>query len=299
MKAFTEKEIEIMIKMFHENYSYKDIGNELDRAGHVISRKLKKLGLVRTITTKQCPECDKQFTPGVNNAHKQTYCSERCKHKAGRRNRYVEPEPIIKECINCTETFRAKHSNNTLCSDECREENYKKRYNRNRTIKFYKYKCIECGKRGYSKRKKGYCSDKCSDRAYSKKKSIKQRRLKKCAYCNKWHYKNRVFCSGECSNRNMKRNRALIKEKRMQRARQNGQFDADIDIYKLIERDGEQCYLCGDAVSFDCHFNDPKYPTIEHVLAISNGGTHSWDNVKVACRDCNNKKGIKLLEEVS
>ncbi|KTW22503.1 hypothetical protein NS341_07555 [Staphylococcus xylosus] len=71
-----------------------------------------------------------------------------------------------------------------------------------------------------------------------------------------------------------------------------------MDIYKLIERDGKQCYLCGDAVSFDCHYNSPKYPTIEHVLAIANGGTHSWENVKVACRDCNTRKGTKTLKEV-
>ncbi|MFV5908625.1 HNH endonuclease [Staphylococcus arlettae] len=48
---------------------------------------------------------------------------------------------------------------------------------------------------------------------------------------------------------------------------------------------------------FDLHYLDPKYPTIEHVLAIKNGGTHSWDNVKVACRDCNIRKSTTMVEE--
>ncbi|RQM94427.1 hypothetical protein COR53_07845 [Staphylococcus pettenkoferi] len=80
-------------------------------------------------------------------------------------------------------------------------------------------------------------------------------------------------------------------------ARKNGQFDADIDIYKLIERDGGRCYLCGDDVLFSYNFNHPKYPTIEHVVPISKGGTHSWDNVMVACRDCNTRKKTKSLED--
>ena len=297
MRQFTTEEIEKLTEMYYKGYSFGKIGRELGRNRQVIGRKVRLLGLTRKPIVKECEICSEEFE--ITTTFNKRFCSENCKHTARRKRNPKPPKPLREaECVNCSKQFETNIANKTLCSDECRKEHYRKQYNRKRTIKLYRYKCIECGKHGHSKRKKDYCSDKCSDMAYSKKKSIKQRRLKKCAYCNKWHYKSRVYCSDECSKRNMKRNHVIAKTKRMTKARQNGQFDADIDIYKLIERDGKQCYLCGDAVSFDCHYNDPKYPTIEHVLAIANGGTHSWDNVKVACRDCNNHKGTKTLKEV-
>lgn len=293
MGRFTNEEIEQLTDLYYKDYTFKEIGRVLGRSRQVIGQKVELLGLTRETVLIECEFCSAKFEKRFNTTVPKRFCSENCKHGA-RRKRNPKP-PRINTCVNCDNSFEANSSTNILCSDECRTEYYRKQYNRKRTIKLYRYNCLYCDNQGYSRYKKNYCSYICSDRAYSKKKSIKQRRLKKCAYCNKWHYKNRVYCSDECSRKNMKRNHVIAKTKRMNRARQNGQFDADIDIYKLIERDGEQCYLCGDAVSFECHYNDPKYPTIEHVLAIKNGGTHSWDNTKVACRDCNTKKGIKLI----
>ena len=295
MGRFTNEEIEKLTDLYYKNYSFGEIGRELGRSGQVIGKKVKLLGLNRETTTMNCEYCNKEFEKLFNCGVVKRFCSENCKHKA-RRKRNPKP-PKIANCKYCNSSYIKRYTS-LYCSDECRKEHYRKQYNRKRTIKLYRYKCIECGKHGYSKRKKDYCSDKCSDMAYSKKRQMKSRRFKKCLYCHHWHYKSRVYCSDECSKRNMKRNQVIAKTKRMTKARQNGQFDADIDIYKLIERDGEQCYLCGDTVHFNVHYNDPKYPTIEHVLAIANGGTHSWENVKVACRDCNNHKGTKTLKEV-
>lgn len=153
-------------------------------------------------------------------------------------------------------------------------------------------------KYGYDVQK--YCSNTCRSRAYS---GVSKEHLKLCSVCSKTFINERdtMFCSIECKKEyignELSKPLPISKNAlRLSRARQNGQFDADIDIYKLIERDGEQCYLCGDVVLFNVHFNDPKYPTIEHVIPIAKGGTHSWDNVKVACRDCNTRKSTKNVE---
>lgn len=37
--------------------------------------------------------------------------------------------------------------------------------------------------------------------------------------------------------------------------------------------------------------------TIEHVIPISRGGTHTKDNIVPACRSCNSSKGNKLVSE--
>jgi 5-methylcytosine-specific restriction endonuclease McrA len=33
-----------------------------------------------------------------------------------------------------------------------------------------------------------------------------------------------------------------------------------------------------------------NYPTIDHITPISKGGTHTWDNVGLACKRCNTLK---------
>jgi hypothetical protein len=56
----------------------------------------------------------------------------------------------------------------------------------------------------------------------------------------------------------------------------------------VIARDGLECSYCGLA--------DPD-PHIDHVLALSRGGTNHIDNLVVSCWRCNLSKGAKTLEE--
>ena len=73
--------------------------------------------------------------------------------------------------------------------------------------------------------------------------------------------------------------------------------DPDITIQKLYRRDNGICYLCGGL----CDWNDKEirentivcgnqYPSIDHVMPLSKGGLHSWDNVRLAHRICNSLK---------
>ena len=77
--------------------------------------------------------------------------------------------------------------------------------------------------------------------------------------------------------------------------------DNDITLEKLYERDNGVCYLCGRL----CNWNDYKvingafivgktYPTIEHVIPISRGGSDTWNNTRLACLYCNSKKSDKV-----
>lgn len=84
------------------------------------------------------------------------------------------------------------------------------------------------------------------------------------------------------------------------RMRERVEFDKTITLEKLYERDHGVCYMCNKT----CDWQDfqringnfivgGSYPTVEHVKALCHGGTHTWDNVKLACFACNTKKGRK------
>ena len=73
--------------------------------------------------------------------------------------------------------------------------------------------------------------------------------------------------------------------------------DKGINIYKLIKKDGKRCYLCGKLTDFnDKEWGNygPTYPTIDHIIPISKGGTNTWENVKVCCAKCNLSKGDRM-----
>jgi 5-methylcytosine-specific restriction endonuclease McrA len=42
-----------------------------------------------------------------------------------------------------------------------------------------------------------------------------------------------------------------------------------------------------------------SYPSIDHVRPISKGGSHTWDNVMLAHKGCNSKKGNRETFEIS
>jgi 5-methylcytosine-specific restriction endonuclease McrA len=68
----------------------------------------------------------------------------------------------------------------------------------------------------------------------------------------------------------------------------------------LRRRDGDNCCHCGIEMSFEPlksgQYN-PIRATLEHLVALSKGGSHTWDNVALACWQCNVRKNAKSLDE--
>lgn len=67
---------------------------------------------------------------------------------------------------------------------------------------------------------------------------------------------------------------------RHRRARKLGTQVEDIDETFIYEHDRYACVYCGS----------PFNLTLDHVMALANGGAHSYDNLVVACRSCNSSK---------
>lgn len=75
------------------------------------------------------------------------------------------------------------------------------------------------------------------------------------------------------------------------------EFDNTITLKSLIERDKGICQICGqpvDATDIQRGHVMRKYPSLDHIVPLSKGGTHTWDNVQLAHMGCNSGKCDKL-----
>ena len=67
-------------------------------------------------------------------------------------------------------------------------------------------------------------------------------------------------------------------------------FDDSITLTALFHKENGVCAICGKPVDVtdinDGHIGR-RYPTLDHVVPLSKGGTHTWDNVQLAHMSCN------------
>lgn len=73
----------------------------------------------------------------------------------------------------------------------------------------------------------------------------------------------------------------------------------DIVHLEVFERDEWICHLCNELI--DRHLRGESWwrATLDHVIPLSKGGTHTYDNVKAAHWFCNMEKGDKLTLNVA
>lgn len=136
-----------------------------------------------------------------------------------------------------------------------------------------------------------------------------ERKLSKvivCAECGKEFTPSNtgyVCCSEECRRRRANRRNEL---NRRHKLKENGKIDWSISLDRVITNDDNVCYLCGGkcdkndyTISNNGHFiAGETYPSIDHVIPVAKGGTHTWDNVRLAHFRCNSNKrdtsGLKM-----
>ncbi len=69
----------------------------------------------------------------------------------------------------------------------------------------------------------------------------------------------------------------------------------DIDALTLFNLFGWTCIICKNPIDKSRRCPDWRAATIEHIVPLAHGGTHTWDNVAPAHYLCNQNKGDNLL----
>lgn len=83
--------------------------------------------------------------------------------------------------------------------------------------------------------------------------------------------------------------KAANKRKELRRRGAKGGFsDTDWDLKKQMH---PYCWICGLPEGPSAKFE----LTQDHLVPLSRGGTHTWDNIMPAHRSCNSSKGAKMM----
>ena len=201
-------------------------------------------------------------------------------------------------CVRCGDTYIAKQKGSKYCSEECRRASDRD----NKRIKYVGKRQTHCALCGVDlpKYKTKFCSNQCANRYNNIQKGIIEDHgelTKVCPACGKTFktWKSRqTTCSKVCSDR--------IHNQNADRRYQGKIVDHDITLQKVAERDHNQCQICGLFVDWSDYIQKDTskicgrmYPSVDHIIPISLGGLHSWDNVQLAHRKCNSRKGNKYV----
>lgn len=266
---------------------------------------------------KRCPTCGNEFAAINKN---QVYCCGKCRPsiKDIRRNR-KRPKNHRYVCKHCGKEFfggvtREKHKH-LFCSRKCSQVHAlvasANREAARELKKIVKRRCGGCGAVfvAVNNREK-YCSHECQlvanrkrvrERANKLRPLLFKGRTVNCRHCGKpfkTTFKgSKCFCSDECRDASIKLQRKNGKH------RLKGKIvDKDITLKKVATRHKNICALCGEMVEWsDFSIRDgffiagERYPSIDHIIPLSVGGVHAWDNVQLAHMGCNSAKGNNFL----
>lgn len=80
----------------------------------------------------------------------------------------------------------------------------------------------------------------------------------------------------------------------IRRARLLSATTEDFDRIEVFERDGWVCQICRAPVDRARPWRGPRSPTLDHIVPLARGGSHSRTNAQTACFTCNVRKGACL-----
>jgi 5-methylcytosine-specific restriction endonuclease McrA len=172
--------------------------------------------------------------------------------------------------------------------------------------------CLVCGRTWRTQRKDAkYCSMTCRNTARAgthyapSRRSLARRRLARaargtrgaawadtsCTWCGARYVvrlrsgKAAEYCSRKChSKAKGARRRATIR----------GAEREPVSRAQVFARDGWNCHLCGDPIDREAVAPEPLAPTLDHVVPLARGGSHTMRNLRPAHFICNARKSDRM-----
>lgn len=159
-------------------------------------------------------------------------------------------------------------------------------YKQSRDIPRVKCWCLFCNREFIGFIGKKYCSRECTHSSHNYMKAVGPK-IKTCIACNRAFITqsqtgHNTTCSRECY-KQAEASRVIVKN-RASKARRY-ELVNKITVFSLHNW---HCVMCGVHTPKELMGSyRPNEPTLDHIIPLSKGGTHTNDNVQLLCRRCN------------
>lgn len=156
--------------------------------------------------------------------------------------------------------------------DACSTVRRTRRADREATVR----SCERCGADTKNRR---FCSARC-----------RQRPEATCLLCGivLTAPRRRRYCTPECAH--AAKSRTARDHDHRRRALKRGATAEAVDRRAVFERDGWRCGICGESIDSTLRYPDPASASVDHVLPLAAGGSHTYANVQAAHLSCNSAK---------
>jgi 5-methylcytosine-specific restriction endonuclease McrA len=135
---------------------------------------------------------------------------------------------------------------------------------------------------------KRYCSKRCKNNKDCQVSTIRQATCQRCAQEFTTDRSWQLHCSPRCAHRAARDRREAAKRTN------SSAVVGRVNRGAVYKRDGFTCQLCGYPTNPDVKVPDYEAPTIDHIIPLARGGSHTMDNVQTAHFLCNMLKGDSL-----
>ena len=268
-----------------------------------------------------CKCCESYFITSRSN---QFFCSRKCKKKFGRLknegvlegakimrqgNRFTNDEGYLARITAKSSRFEFIYGNPNdtylylMCKDclgviKKSKENIKPSRNRVFSCPYCQKIIIDAKEKARQEQRDAYYKHIEEARKIKEEERIKKY-TRVCPRCGITFIGGRKYCSKRCADRMADSRKEHIRRMRIKAKSDN------ISLALLLERDKYICWICKKKVDPNdyCIQSDGtfiagnNYPSIDHVVALKNGGTHTWNNVRLAHMICNTRKNAKMFYE--
>lgn len=273
----------------------------------------------------KCKQCGANF---VKKAGHQIYCSVDCKYSYAKKDK-PKPKVKTKSCKNCNFEFKTTDNRKIHCSTRCSVEYNSNKKKKNKGVcdicgdslpkhkkKFCSDECFKTNRKEYYKKRRvertcqecsglfltnetgqKFCSNECV---------VESNRIHPLATCERCGTtfaskpgRANKFCNRDCyleqiGGKSWKTRREGHNNARnlthIRRAKRYGVRYESIDIEKVYEDDGWTCQICHEHVDKFTPYPNPKSASLDHIIPLSKGGTHTIDNVQLSHMECNRDK---------
>lgn len=224
----------------------------------------------------KCKGCGKLST--AKQKKRTNYCTHEC---YGKNSKHLKDGVrIAKECPTCGNEYQGT-STQIYCSDICKK----------RKSKIYIGKCEYCDSAFTSRTKRVTCNDECSYELQKQKMRVDEREFN-CDICGSI-FKSRNAGRKNCYSCSKKKNNSSSFKRR---AKWHNVYYEPVNRYKVYRRDKYICQLCGvKTLKSKAGTSHDREPNIDHIIPMSKGGPHTYNNVQTLCRKCNMDKRDKLV----